>query len=252
MDVAFTVGNVGLWDFALVGGIAFVMSIIGGLSGFGIGLVLPAFIAPVVGVVATIPVMAVAMTFANGSRVWVYRGSLSPPLAGLLLAMALPTAFIGAVIYTRLPPHIIAGLLGVFLVVSVPLRRLLERRRFTLGRPGLAAVAAGFGLFTGGMSGTGLFLASGLMAAGIHGAALIVTDAVVSTSVNLLKVAVFGGYALLTPDLVLIGILIGLCTVPGAFVAQRVMDRLPLKVHIRLMEVLILGGGLSFLWQALR
>jgi len=252
MDPVFHVADVGLWDFAMVAGIAFVMSIIGGLSGFGIGLVLPAFIAPVVGVVSAIPVMAVAMTFANASRVWVYRRALSLPLAGLLLAMALPMAFIGAVIYTRLPPRIIAGVLGVFLLASVPLRRVLEKQRFTLGRPGLAAVAAGFGLFTGGMSGTGLFLASGLMAAGIHGAALVVTDAVVSTSVNLLKVAVFGGYALLTPDLVLLGVLIGLCTVPGAFVAHRLMDRLPLKLHIRLMEALILGGGLSFLWQALR
>lgn len=251
MGPVFAIADVSVWDFALVAGIAFVMSIIGGLSGFGIGLVLPAFIAPVVGVVSAIPVMAVAMTFANASRVWVYRRALNWPLVGLLLAMALPMAFIGAVIYTRLPPRIIAGVLGVFLVVSVPLRRVLERRRFTLSRPGLAAVAAGFGLFTGGMSGTGLFLASGLMAAGIHGAALIVTDAVVSTSVNLLKVAVFGGYSLLTPELVLVGVLIGLCTVPGAFIANRVMDRLPLKVHIRLMEVLILGGGASFLWQAL-
>lgn len=252
MDAAFHVADIGFWDFAVVAGIAFAMSIIGGLSGFGIGLVLPAFIAPVVGVVSAIPVMAVAMTFANASRVWVYRRALSLPLAGLLLAMALPMAFIGAVVYTKLPPRIIAGVLGVFLVASVPLRRVLERRRFTLSRPGLAAVAAGFGLFTGGMSGTGLFLASGLMAAGIHGAALVVTDAVVSTSVNLLKVGVFGGYSLLTPDLVLLGVLIGLCTVPGAFVAHRLMDRLPLTLHIRLMEVLILGGGLSFLWQALR
>jgi uncharacterized protein len=45
-------------------------------------------------------------------------------------------------------------------------------------------------------------------------------------------------------------VLIGLCTVPGAFIANRVMDRLPLKVHIRIMEILILGGGVSFLWQA--
>lgn len=250
MDTVFTVADVNLWDLALIAGIAFVMSIIGGLSGFGIGLVLPAFIAPMVGVVAAIPVMAVAMTFANASRVWVYRRALNWPLVGVLLAAALPMAAIGAVIYTRLPPRIIAGVLGVFLVISIPLRRALERRRFTLSRPGLTAVAAGFGLFTGGMSGTGLFLASGLMAAGIHGAALIVTDAVVSTSVNILKVTIFGGYSLLTPDLVMAGVLIGLCTVPGAFVAQRVMDKLPLKVHIRIMEILILGGGISFLWQA--
>jgi uncharacterized membrane protein YfcA len=252
MDAAFVVADVGFGDLVLIAGVAFLMSVIGGLSGFGIGLVLPAFIAPVVGVVSAIPVMAVAMTFANASRIWVYRRALSWPLAGLLLAAALPPALIGSLVYTQLSPATIAGIIGGFLVVSVPLRRTLEHRRFTLGRPGLAAVAAGFGLFAGGMSGTGLFLAAGLMAAGIHGAALIVTDAVVSTAVNLLKVAVFGGYALLTPELVLAGVLIGLCTVPGAFVARLVMDRLPLKMHIWIMEALILGGGVSFLWEAFR
>jgi len=138
------------------------------------------------------------------------------------------------------------------MIASVPLRRRLERGGFTLGRRGLAGIGAAYGLMAGGMSGTGLFLAAGLMAAGVHGAALIATDAAVSTAINLLKVGVFGGYSLLTVDLVVMGVLIGLCTVPGAFVARLLMDRLPLKLHIRLMEVLILGGGLSFLWQALR
>ncbi len=252
MDAAFALVDVGLWDFALVAAIAFVMSVIGGLSGYGIGLILPAFLAPVVGVVATIPVMSVAMIFANASRVWVYRHALSWRHVTLLLAVSLPTALIGSIVYTHLSARVIAIVLGAFMIVSVPLRRRLVRGGFTLGSRGLAGIGAVYGLMAGGMSGTGLFMAAGLMAAGVHGAALIATDAAVSTAINLLKVSVFGGYSLLTADLVVTGVLIGLCTVPGAFVARRIMDRLPLKVHIWIMEALILGGGLSFLWQALR
>ena len=40
---------------------AFGASILGGLSGFGTGLVLPVFLVPLVGVANVIPVMAVAM-----------------------------------------------------------------------------------------------------------------------------------------------------------------------------------------------
>lgn len=251
METAFSVADVGLWDLALIAVVAFALSVVGGLSGFGIGLVLPAFIAPVVGVVAVIPVMAVAMTFANASRVWVYRHALSARTVGLLMLTALPGALIGALIYTRLSSDAIGMMLGVFLIATVPARHVLARARFKLGMPGLMAIGGGYGLLAGGLSGAGLFLVAALLATGVQGAALIAADAAISVAINVLKVAVFGGYALITPELFLAGILIGLCTVPGAFVARRILDSLPLTVHVWLMEALVVAGGISFLWRAL-
>jgi uncharacterized membrane protein YfcA len=250
MDTAFAVADVGFWDLTLIAVVAFGLSVIGGLSGFGIGLVLPAFIAPVVGVVAVIPVMAVAMSFANASRVWVYRHAISLRTVGLLMLTALPGALAGALIYTQLSSDTIATVLGVFLIATVPARHLLERSRFKLGMPGLMAIGGGYGFLAGGLSGAGLFLVAALLATGVQGAALIATDAAISTAINLLKVFVFGGYALITPELFLAGVLIGLCTVPGAFVARRILDHLPLRVHVWLMEGLVVAGGLSFLWRA--
>jgi uncharacterized membrane protein YfcA len=251
IDPVFAVADVGLWDLVLIAGMAFALSVVGGLSGYGIGLVLPAFIAPVVGVVAVIPVMSVAMTFANASRVWAYRRSLRLRTVAALMAAALPGAAAGAFLYVQLPPDFIAMALGIFFVATVPVRRLLEYWRFTVGQRGLMAIGAGYGFLAGGMTGAGLFMVAGLLAAGVQGAALVATDAAVSTAINILKVGVFGGSALLTPELILAGILIGLCTVPGAFVAKQIMDRLPLHVHVWMMEALVLAGGASFLWRAI-
>lgn len=242
--------DVGFWDLALIAVMAFIMSIVGGLSGYGIGVVLPAFIAPVVGVVAVIPVMAVAMTLANASRVWAYWRAITPSTVLMLMATALPMAAIGSIVYVHLPADAIATLLGIFLIAVVPIRRYLEHRKFVVSRNGLMAVSAGYGFLAGGMTGAGLLMVAGLMAGGVQGGALVATDAAVSTAINVLKMGVFGGYALLTPELFVAGILIGLCTVPGAFVARRIMDRLPGRVHIWIMEVLVIGGGLSFLWRA--
>ena len=243
--------DIGVWDMALIAAIAFFMSVVAGLSGYGIGLVLPAFIAPVIGVVAVIPVMSVAMTFANASRMWAYRQSLSRRTVALLMATSLPAAAAGALLYVRLPAHAIAIALGAFFIASVPLRRLMGYWKMHIGRRGLAAIGAGYGFLAGGMTGTGLLLVAGLLAAGVHGAALIATDSAISVAINLLKIAVFGNSALLTPELAVAGTLIGLCTVPGAFIARRIMDHLPVHVHVWIMEVLVLGGGTSFLWRAL-
>jgi uncharacterized membrane protein YfcA len=242
--------DVGLWDLALIALLAFLTSIVGGLSGYGIGVVLPAFIAPVVGVVAVIPVMAVAMSFANASRVWAYWRTIAPSRVAALMAVALPMAAIGSMIYVHLSAETIATMLGVFLIAVVPIRRILEARKFVMSERGLLVVVAGYGFLAGGMSGAGLLMVAGLMAAGVQGGALIATDAAVATSINLLKVGVFGGYELLTPELFLAGALIGLCTVPGAFVARRIIDRLPLRAHVWMMEAVVIAGGLSFLWRA--
>lgn len=251
MESSFVLADVGLWDFIVIAVAAFSLSVVGGLSGFGIGLVLPAFIAPVVGVVAVIPVMAVAMSFANASRVWVYRRAISPRTVGLLMVTALPGALVGALIYTRLSADAVGIVLGLFLIATVPARHVLERWRYRPGTSTLMAIGGGYGLLAGGLSGAGLFMVAALLASGMAGATLVATDAAISVAINLLKVGVFGGYALITPELFLAGVLIGLCTVPGAFVARLIMDRLPLKVHVWIMEALVIGGGVSFLWRAL-
>jgi uncharacterized membrane protein YfcA len=244
--------DVGVWDLVLIALLAFAMSVVGGLSGYGVGVVLPPFIAPIVGVAGVIPVMSVAMTFANASRVWAYRHTLSVKRVATLMSVALPAAAMGAYVYVHLPTDAIAVVLGVFLVAIVPARRLLEHWQMKLDERGLMGVSAGYGFLAGGMTGAGLFMVAGLLAAGVHGGALVATDAAISTAINLLKVAVFGGYTLLTPDLAIAGVLIGLCTVPGAFVARRVMDRLPLHMHVWIMEIVVVIGGLSFLWRVVR
>ncbi len=250
MNSAFVLANVGVGQLALVAGVAFVMSIVAGLSGFGIGLVLPAFLAPVVGVSAVVPVMAIGMTFANASRVWAYWRSLTLRTAGSVMLTALPAAFVTALVYTRMSSNAIAIMLGVFLVAIVPIRRLLAYWKFTLGRRGLLAVGGIYGFLSGALTGAGLFMAAGLLAAGVTGGALVGTDAAISTAINILKISVFGGASLLTWNLLLAGILIGLCTVPGAFVARRIMNHLPVHVHVWIMEAIIVAGGASFLWQA--
>ena len=128
--------------------------------------------------------------------------------------------------------------------------RFLARAGWTLGARGVAVAGAGFGFVNGAMTGAGLLLISTLMAAGVQGAALIATDAIVSVIMGLAKVALFGGFARLDAQLGAAGLLIGLCTAPGAFVARWLLARIPLKVHTVIMEIVVLAGGAGFLWRA--
>jgi len=132
----------------------------------------------------------------------------------------------------------------------VPLRRWLARAGWELGSRGVAVAGTGFGFVNGAMTGAGLLLISTLMAAGVQGATLIATDAIISMVMGFAKVALFGGVARLDAQLAAAGLLIGLCTAPGAFVARWLMARIPLRVHTLLMEAVVLIGGAGFLWRA--
>ncbi len=237
-------------QLALACGVAFLASILGGLSGFGTGLVLPVFLVPLVGVGNIIPVMAVAMLFNNGGRVIAFWRDVDWIQVRRMLALGLPACAAGAYGYTLLSAHWVAILLGTFLLASVPLRRILGSSRLHLSRGTALAAGATFGFINGGMTGAGVILISILMSVGVAGAALIATDAVISVAMGLLKVALFGSLAALTPDLALIGLLVGICTAPGAFVARWLLRRIPAGIHAWIMELVVIAGAIALLWRA--
>ena len=239
-------------QLALVCVVALAAATLGGLSGFGTGLVLPVFLVPLVGVTRVIPVMAVAMLLANGSRVLAFRRDVQGPHVRRLLLLGLPACLAAAWGYTLLPARAIGLLLGGFLLASVPLRRWLRRRAWQLSPRAELAAGGAFGFVDGGLTGTGVILISILMAAGVAGPALVATDALVSVALGLAKVLLFGRLAALDLQGALVGLLVGLCTMPGAFIARALLRRLPAGFHAGFMEGVVLVGAVLLLVQAWR
>jgi uncharacterized membrane protein YfcA len=243
------VENALILQYVLVCLVAFVASVLSGLSGYGAGLILPVFIAPLVGVEHVVPVMSVVVLLNNGGRVVAFWNRIQWPHVRHVLTLGLPACFAGAYGYTLLSSRWIAVLLGVFLLISIPLRRILGHFRFRLSSAGERGAGALFGFVNGGMTGTGIILISLLLSAGLEGTALIATDAVVSAVFGLAKIVLFGSTSLLDFRLAAIGLLVGLCTLPGAFVARRLMTHIPARIHAWVMELLVVVGALTLLWN---
>jgi uncharacterized membrane protein YfcA len=250
--LGFPLGDAQLLQWLVVGVVAFAASILGGLAGYGTGLVLPVVLAPVVGVANVVPVMALAMVLNNGSRVAAFWRDVQWPHVRRVLLLGLPACVAGAYGYTLLDARWVALLIGLFLLASIPLRRALKRANYELGARGEVGAGAGFGFINGGMTGTGVLLISLLMAGGVQGAGLIATDATISVIMGLFKVAIFGGFDRLDASLAIAAVLIGLCTTPGAFVARRLLTLIPAGAHMLLMEAVVLIGGAGFVWRAWR
>lgn len=242
--------DAGLLQLVLVCLVAFSAGVLSGLSGFGAGLILPVFLSPLVGIANVIPVMAIVVSLNNGGRIVAFWRNVEWVHVRQVLVFGLPACVAGAYGYTLLSSRWIGFLLGAFLLASIPLRRVLGRIKFRFSRPGERTAGAVFGFVNGGMTGTGVILISILMSAGVHGTALIATNAVVSAAMGIAKIALFSGAAILNPELAATGLVVGMSTVPGAFVARRLMDYIPARIHAWVMELVVAVGAVALLWRA--
>jgi uncharacterized membrane protein YfcA len=229
---------------------AFSTSILHTVSGFAGGLVLGILIAPIVGVEAIVPLMSVALMISATTRLWAFRRAVNWRIYRQVMVTGLPCIAIGAVIYGFLPTRAISGLLGVFLIVSVLARRSLERRKVQVGPAGFMSMGVVFGLLSGSTIGAGMVLIPLYLGAGLVGESLIAMIASVGFTMNVTKMLVFASSAVLDWETLLLGLMIGICTIPGTYSGYWIVRKTPVRVHTMLVEALVILGGAYFIYLA--
>lgn len=244
--------DVSLAQLLPVAGVALFASIVGGVSGYGTGALMPLVLVPLLGAEPVVPIIAISALFNNSSRVTAFRKYADWRRAGIVIVAAGPTCVLGAWGYTHLSSAGAALAIGGMLILSVPLRRLLRRRELRVGDGGLALGAFGYGVVVGGTAGSGVILLSLLMAAGVEGAAVIATDAAISIVISVVKVSVFGVAGVLTAQVVAFALLIGIVALPGAFLARAFVERMPVHVHTAILDAVVLLGGVFLVYGAMR
>ncbi len=242
--------GVSLVQFALIAGLALIASIVGGVSGYGTGALMPLVLVPIFGPEPVVPMLSISALLNNASRAGVYRGLIDFRRVLIVLPAAVPFCMLGAWGYTQLTGRGAALVIGSMMVASVPLRRFLKRRGFALSDRGLAVASAGWGAVAGGTTGAGVMLLSLLMAAGLQGATVIATDAVISIGIGIAKVSVFGLAGTVGLREIAVALLMGAMAVPGALIARTMVDRMPLRVHTAILDAVVIVGGIVMLTAA--
>jgi len=247
----------GFQDFSFfqlipVAAVALLASIVGGVSGYGTGALMPLVLVPLVGAEPVVPIIAISAMFTNSSRVFAFSKYTDWRRVAIVLAMAIPTCVLGAWGYTRLSSAGAAVVIGGMLILSVPLRRLLKYHGIKFGDRRLALGSVGYGFVVGATAGSGVILLSLLMAAGIEGAGVIATDAAISIVVGIVKISVFGFAGVITAQVFAFALLIGLVALPGAFLAKAFVERMPMHVHTAILDAVVLLGGVFLVGGALR
>jgi uncharacterized membrane protein YfcA len=239
-------------DLAMVAAVGVFAAAVGGVGGFGTGAIITAALAPLIGVKALIPVMAVAGAIINAGRFWFYRKSVDRRTLLLVVACALPFLVLGTWIYSVMNPRAVGTVIGLAVIASIPLRRFLTRNAVRVDARGLAIGSGVFGLASGLTTGTGVILVSLLLGAGLTGPAVLATDAFVGIALDVCKSLLFRKFALLDSEAIVTGAVIGVATIPGSAIAAWLVNRMHAHLHVLFMEGLVLLGGVSLLVNSWR
>ncbi len=251
MSIISGFADISLLQLLLVACVALFAAVVGGLAGYGTGALMPLVLVPLIGAEPVVPIIAISSIFTNLSRFTAYLRYADRRRALIVISAAAFTTGLGAYGYTRLTNAGAALVIGAMLISSVPLRRLLKRRDIKIGDTGLAAGAVGYGVVVGGTVGAGVILLSLLMAAGLEGAAVIATDAMISVVISIIKISVFGLAGVVTAQVLAFALLIGAVALPGAFFARAFVERMPVHIHTAILDVAVIAGGVVMISAAL-
>jgi uncharacterized membrane protein YfcA len=229
---------------ALILAIAVLSGLLSGLSGFGAGLMLTAFLVPVAGAKPTVALLAVAMVITNLGRITAFGEWPDLRRAALVLAGSVPAMVPCAWLLARISDALAGLIVAIALLASLALRRLAKRAEFHVGPAGLVAGGAAVGGISGLSTGGGVMIIPLLLSAGMAGATLIATDAAISLTLHIARSLAFQRFDLLDGQLFVLGLILGVATIPGSLIAARLVRCTKLELHALALEMLVAAVAL--------
>ena len=227
--------------------VAFVASIVGGVAGFGAGVLLLPFIAWTAGIKATAPVLTVAMLVGNIGRIWWSRGEIDRAVVWRYLLGAVPGTALGALAYAGATSESLGRIIGLFLIAAVPLRRLLATTYVRVRLAHFPFLGLVFGALSSVVVTTGAITTPFFLSYGLRRGAYVATEATTSLAIHFTRGAAFTRLHVLTWEWTTLGLTLGVIMFGGSWVARRILDRMSDRVFLAAIETLLVVMGLHFL-----
>ena len=226
---------------------AFLAATLAAVTGFGGAAVLLPVLVLFFGVRDAVPILTVAQLIGNGSRVWFNRNALDLRVVGWYSIGAVPLALLGGYVFAAAPFSALTRVLGIFLILVVAWRRLSKHAfpRPTLRSFALIGAAASF--LSAIVGSVGPLMAPLFLAYGLVKGAYIGTEALATVVTHLTKLVVYRQTAVLSTAAIGTGAALGPIMIAGSFAGKRIVEMLPERVFVAIIETTMVAAGLLFL-----
>lgn len=220
------------------------------IAGTGGGIFLLPVLVSVFGIRDAVPMFAVVNVMGNLSRVIFNRSLLDFRVFGWFTLGAIPLALLGAWLFTRIPDPGLLKILGAFLLLSVIARRVFPALRRSFHPAWFTPIGGVFSTISGVVGSAGPFLAPFYLSYGLSKGAFIGTEALGTVVMQLTKLSAYQALDVMSRDIWLSGLLLGPVMVIGSYTGMRILDRIPTRAFMVMIEIVVAGFGLWFLLGA--
>jgi uncharacterized protein len=226
--------------------LALTAGVLSGIVGTGSSLLVLPVLVVLDGPRIAVPVMTIASVLGNLGRVVAWWRHIHWRPTAAYAVPGVPAAALGAHTLLTIPPPVVEVALAVFFAAMIPGRRLLARTwRPAWWHMALAGAAVGFL--------TGLALSTGPVSVpiftgyGLTGGAFLGSEAAASLLLYAAKIVTFGTGGALSGTVVAHGLLIGLALLAGSVVARRIVERFPVHVYERVLDLVLAVAAVGIL-----
>jgi uncharacterized membrane protein YfcA len=231
----------------LLGSAAFVASTLAAVAGFGGAAVLLPILVFMFGVRDAIPILTVAQLIGNASRVWFNRHELELPVVGWFAIGGVPAALVGGFLFASASLSFLIKLLGLFLIMTVAYRHLGKGSALRLPLRGFAVLGAVFSFLSALLGSTGPIMIPFFLAYGLVKGSLIGTEAFATVVMHVTKLVAYRQVSILTFDNIVVGAGLGSIMIFGSFVGKRILDWLPERLFVLIIDATLIVAGIGFL-----
>ncbi len=228
--------------------VPFVGALLAAVTGFGGAAVLLPMLVIVFGVREAIPILTVAQLIGNGSRIWFNRQQLNLKVVAWFALGGVPMALLGGVLFAHAPVTALTRVLGLFLLLIVIWRHRPRPSKWKPPLSSFALIGAGSSFLSALLGSVGPLMAPFFLAYGLVKGAYIGTEALSTVVMHVAKLVAYKKSAVLPAHAVLIGLALGPIMVAGSFVGKLVVDHLPERVFVLIVDVTLVAAGVLFLF----
>ena len=223
---------------------------ISGVAGFGGGLVALPVLVWVFGIKEAVPIISIAQLFGTASRAWLHHHVIDWKVVRYFAIGSIPMSILGSLVFISINTEMIVRILGITMLTLVVYTRLPIGRNFKINVRAFVPIGgtAGFGSSFLGIPGpmASLFY----LQYGLISSAYVGTSAVGLGAIQIPKLIIFSTNELLTTRVIILGIVLGLIGVFGAYMGKTILKRVPEKVFSRMITAMLLISGFMFLIRA--
>lgn len=229
--------------------VSFFAWLVSTLAGGGSPFMLIPLVNSIQGVASVPPVITIGMFLGNAHRIVLFWRYIDWKLTLWYAPGAILGAMLGAYTFTQIHIDWLQLLIGVFLVISI-FGFGLEQKETTFKVKAWYILPAGFvKAFISGLIGTtGPVLNAFYLNYGLVKEELIATKATHVVIIHLVKILTYAAFGILSPQIIAIGLVIGLVAIPANFLGKYILNKINPQQFRSIVLATMAISGVWMLW----